>query len=356
MRIVHYYRDCAHPSGVTHAIDVWQEAVMSVGIDAVLLHNEARVQRDLPHRSIRHVGRGRQGEVPALSSHLRPGDVLVLHEGWVTSSHAAAGAARRAGIPYVVVPHGVYQPQILADLKAPRMVRFAREQRYLASAAAIHSFYSPEHTLAECSAGRPLPRLVAPTGFDLPDEAWTGGGGYLSWHGRYSPHHKGLDRLLRTYALTASADVPPLYLHGNDYQGGLARVTRLVSELQLEHRVRVGGMLRGADKADFLRRCDGYLFPSRWESHSISLLEALSVGAPVLLQDDLHASGWIVGSGSAIPTDFDDHPRAAHEMVRLLSATDVGARARAFVADELAWSRVLPRYLSSMTDIGSEAR
>ena len=351
MRIVHYYRDCANPSGVTHAIDEWQRATLDAGVDTLLLHDEQPVERDLPHQPVPHVGRGRHTSLPRLGGELRAGDVLVLHEGWVTPSHVAARTAGRKGVPYVVVPHGVYQPQILEGLKSPRLARFGMEQAYLSRAAAIHTFYAPEHTLAESVAGRPLRTIVAPTGFRSAKDAWRGGGGYLAWHGRYSPHHKGLDRLLTAYALTAPQQVPHLRLHGGDYQGGRALVEELVDERALGERVTIGPPIGGADKSDFLRRCDGYVFPSRWESHSISLLEALSTGAPVLLQEDLHASSWVIAAGAAIPTDFDDSRRAASALASLGAGVATGHRARDFVQDRLNWEVILPPYLSELYSI-----
>lgn len=347
MRIVHYYRDCAKRSGVTHAIDQWQRATAEAGVETVLLHNALPVTRELPHRAVRHLGRGRHTQIPVLAGQVRRGDVLVLHEGWVTSNQVAAVTARTAGAAYVVVPHGVYQPQILEDLKSPRLPRFGAEQTYLSHAGAIHTFYAPEHTLAESVAGRTLPRLVAPTGFDVPEARWVGGGGYLAWHGRYSPHHKGLDRLLRAYALTDAAQVPPLRLHGPTYHDGQERVDALVAELGLGPRVSVGAPINGQEKTEFLCRSEGYVFPSRWESHPMSLLEALSFGAPVLLQNDLHASGWVLEAGAATGVDFDDAPAAAAHLA-VLPTRDTGAVARRFVRDRLDWATILPPYLAAL--------
>ena len=39
-------------------------------------------------------------------------DVVVLHGGWDVRNTAAAAAARRAKVPYLVTPHGAYYPQV----------------------------------------------------------------------------------------------------------------------------------------------------------------------------------------------------------------------------------------------------
>ena len=42
----------------------------------------------------------------------------------------------------------------------------------------------------------------------------------------------------------------------------------------------VGGQLTEREKVDFLRRAVAYVHPSRWESHSLAIVEALAHGIP----------------------------------------------------------------------------
>jgi glycosyltransferase involved in cell wall biosynthesis len=348
MRILHYYRVMTKPSGVTSAIGKWQGALLSAGVESVVLHNAPAACWELPSRHVRHVGHGRHGQVPLLAGHLLPGDVLVIHEGWTSATIAAAVAAEHRGIPYAVMPHGVYQPQIIAELKRPLLPRFVAERHYLRKASAVHTFFEPENRLVNGFAGKKLRYITVPTGMEVTQRAWTAGGRYLAWYGRYSLHHKGIDRMLRAYSLVPPARRLPLLLHGTDYHGGQAEVLRLVHELGLDDDVSVAGPVAGREKLDFLYNSAGFVFPSRWESHSIALLEALSLGVPVLAGDSLHISQKLKDAGAALVTDFDDPALSAAGMADLPYHTATGLQGREYVRSEFNWAHLTREYLAGL--------
>jgi hypothetical protein len=158
MRFVHYYPSAMGDSGVTVALWGWTSALSAAGFDVLVLHDgggggkrhtaETFVTArggSIEHRRIAHRGHGRQLRHPVnLARHLRAGDVLVLHEGWITSNTIAAESASRAGIPYILVPHGVYEPSWRRYLRPPHLIREAIERRVIERAAAVHLFFHSE--------------------------------------------------------------------------------------------------------------------------------------------------------------------------------------------------------------------
>lgn len=351
MRVLHYYRVMTKPSGVTSAIGKWQQALLDAGIESLVLHNAPAVTWELPSRQVRHVGHGRHGQVPLLAGHLLPGDFLVIHEGWTTSNIVAALTAKRVGVPYSVMPHGIYQPQIISELKPPRGLRMAAERQYLRNAAAVHTFFAPENILADNTAGRALRHITVPTGMEVAESGWTAGGSYLAWYGRYSVRHKGIDRMLQAYSLIKPERRLPLRLHGFEYHNGRAEVLELVRELGIAGDVSVGGPVSGKEKLEFLKEAAGFIFPSRWESHSIALLEALSLGMPVVMDETLHISGQLREAGAASVIDFDDLPCAAAAMADLSGQATIGSRGREYVQHQLNWSTVMRQYLAQLATL-----
>ena len=118
-RIVHYYPDATGNSGVTHALWSWARAQAAWGAEVCVLHapfsqpttTASFVSKErcpgLTDESVPHRGRHRMARWPVgLDRYLGRNDLLVLHEGWVPSNFVAAGAARRARVPYIVMPHG----------------------------------------------------------------------------------------------------------------------------------------------------------------------------------------------------------------------------------------------------------
>ena len=215
------------------ALWAWTQALAVAGHEVVVLHAGARLRPDpferfawmsrnsaVTVRDIPHHGHRRQTLRPVrLERHLERGDLLVLHEGWVLSNLAAARAARRAGVPYVVIPHGVYDPLWLKYLKPPRTLRYELERKFLEQALAIHVFFPSEIQGVTALAPR-TSFITVPTGHTASGERWRGGGGYLSWIGRVDPIHKGLDVLVRAVASIPGAERPVIRIHGYDYKGG----------------------------------------------------------------------------------------------------------------------------------------
>jgi glycosyltransferase involved in cell wall biosynthesis len=359
MRFVSYYpRAVSDASGVTEALWGWAAALVDAGHEVTVLHaggerrspDASHIRPGLLDREIPHRGSGRTTHRPVgLDRHLRPSDVLVLHEGWVMSNIVAARAARRVGAPYVVVPHGVLEPGIRAMLKPPRRLRSLVERSVLEHAAAIHTFFESEGPLVRAIAPRTPPLIVAPIGFDVGEERWVGGGGYLAWIGRYDPTHKGLDVLIDAVALLEPGERPVVELRGPDFNGGFARTRDQIARLGLEQWVHAEGPVRGDEKAEFLRQSDGYLMPSRWEGYGIALVENLAMGAPCLVSDAIHLAGPLAAANAAVLAPPTAEGLAAG--LRRLAAADpavLGDKGRSFVRATFGWPEVTAAFIAGV--------
>jgi glycosyltransferase involved in cell wall biosynthesis len=359
MRFVSYYpRAISDASGVTEALWGWAAALVDAGHEVHVIHaggerrspDPRHVRPGLGDEAIPHRGRGRTTHRPiGLESRLRPDDVLVLHEGWVMSNVIAARAARRVGCHYIVTPHGVYEPGIMRLLKRPYLPRKIVERWVLQRAAAIHNFFESEGPLIRAMAPRTPPLIVAPIGFDVGEERWTGGGGYLAWIGRYDPAHKGLDVLIEAIGRLDPAERPVVELRGRDFNGGFARTRDQIEALGLGRWVHAEGPVGGREKAELLARSDGYLMPSRWEGYGIALVENLAIGAPCLVSDAIHIAGPLAAAGAAIfaPPTADG---LADGLRRLAAAdkADLGDRGRSFVRTSFAWPAVVATFVDGV--------
>jgi glycosyltransferase involved in cell wall biosynthesis len=286
-----------------------------------------------------------------LERYLGENDLLVLHEGWVANNLVAAAAARRAGVPYVVMPHGVYEPAWTAFLKPPMWLRRRLERHLLERAAAVHVFFESEiRDVASLAPGASF--LTVPTGFDLPAEQWTGGGGYLAWIGRVDPVHKGLDTLAAAVAQLSPADRPVIRIHGYDYKGGIARLQRLIAGYGLSKWLRVERAVSGADKRRLLQEAEGYVHPSRWECQSIALLENLALGVPCLVSSSIHIAPTLEHSRAAIlahPSEGDLADALAHWTA---NRGQIAARGRDLVARAFNWSSLMPQFHAALGRAG----
>jgi len=365
MRFVHYYPGAMGDSGVTVALWGWASALSAAGFEVLVLHGGGNAgerhtaesfvttrEGSVEHRRIEHRGRGRQLRHPVdLGRHLRHADVLILHEGWVSSNIVAAVSAARVGVPYIVVPHGVYEPSWRRYLRPPHAIREAIERRVLERAAAVHLFFHSE--AASIMALAPAAKMVvSPTGIEIPEERWRGGGGYLAWVGRYDPTHKGLDVLIDAVSEIPPDRRPTIRLRGYDYRGGLARLATLLERRPgVDRSFEVGGPISGDEKRRFLLEADWYILPSRWESHSVALLEALSLGVPSIVSGALHIAPELRRYDAAVLAT-PDAPSLAEALMGLEGASEVGPRGRAMVATEFSWKRVVDDLINQLETLG----
>lgn len=362
-RIVHYYPGATGDSGVTFALWTWARAQAVSGSEVCVLHAPAAhptnvvsfVSKErcpgLSSRWVPHCGGHRLTIRPvALDRYLGRNDLLVLHEGWVPCNLVAAAAARRARVPYIVMPHGVYESAWTTYLNPPRWLRHRLERGLLERAAAVHVFFDSE--IADIATLAPKASFITvPTGFDLPNERWTGGGGYLGWIGRIDPFHKGLDALVGAIAELPADQRPILRIRGYDYRDGIARLQRLIEKQDLARWVRLEGMIAGADKTRFLQQAEGYIHPSRWESHSIALLENLALGVPCIVSKAIHIAQTLERWSAAVLAQPSEVGLAA-ALPRLAADPTFAPRGRALIGDAFNWKTLVPQFHTAIGRLG----
>ncbi|WP_317231540.1 glycosyltransferase family 4 protein [Clavibacter capsici] len=348
-RVHHYYaRYLEHPSGVTDSIDHWASAAADAGHDVRILSAEPPGGRghDKPShlvRAIAHLGRGRGSYVPlGLLRVLGRGDLLVIHEGWVLSNVVAALTARMRGARLVVMPHGVYERQIVENQRDVLGLRRRLDRAVLRMADAVHVFYNGEQAVVRAVEPRIRHFVTVPNGAELiPDsQAWRGGGDHFLWIGRFDVFHKGLDNLVSAWARLPEPR-PRLILAGPDFQGGRARIANMLQEFGLSDVVAIRHHVSGAEKIELLTSCRAYIHPSRWESCSIMLLEALAAGVPSLISRSIHAADELGDEGIL---DVVDLQGTAGELAAALSRVDgdrrMGDRARSWASSVGSWDSV----------------
>src|SRR5262245_8199370 len=287
MRLIHYYpRALVGDGGPTRAMWDWASAAHRAGCNvAVIYDTDLETQSALrnpvvPLIPLKHTGTGLVRMPRGLAAVLAADDVLVLHSTYIPSNVVAAWSALRGGVPYIVVQHGGYNKRARSRRRYRKQAWLPIERAYLERSLAVHVFFETE--TPDAAEVAPNARwLVAPTGFDLPSDRWDGGtGGYLAWLGRYDVRTKGLDLLIRALGQLATGDRPPLRLHGKASENNPEDIEKLARASGVADIVTVGGLIGGPPKAEFLRRAAVYVHPSRWESHSLAIVEALAYGVP----------------------------------------------------------------------------
>lgn len=289
-------------------------------------------------------------------------DIVHLHSVFLPFNTLAARALRT---PFVVSPHGGYDPVSLrrsAGRKAAYRILF--ERRMLQRAALVCALTTQEAHAAR-SMGASGRVVVIPNGVEpfsdevdplpLRRELGIEPSELLAvFVGRLDVFHKGLDELLRGLA---GAPGWNLALVGPDHRGGRGTLQRLAADLGVDDRVLFVGPRDRATVHQAMVAADVAVFASRWEGQPMALLEALTVGTPAVVSTAVESvvgvaasgAGWCFAHGGLA---------AVLRQVAVASPSERDARrsAAARLAARHDWTAIAGRYEHAYAAAAGDAR
>jgi len=283
-------------------------------------------------------------------------DIVQCHGLWMFMNYATYAAAKGTRKPYVVTFHGMAEPWILSRSRLKkRAVEDLFQMRSLQTAACIHAICEPElHSIRQYGVRAPV--AVIPNGVNLnrfqnlPDRS--------IFEDRY-PELKSKKRLLFMARLHPKKGLLPLLeawktiagefadwqlvIAGPDEKGHRAEVEAVIESGRLHESVSLIGMVAGSAKLETLAAADAFVLPSFSEGFSVSIIEAMASGLPVILTPGCNFPE-ATRAGAAI--EVNPTPEELAEALRsLLGAPesdrqDMGARGRDLVARNYTWDHI----------------
>jgi glycosyltransferase involved in cell wall biosynthesis len=309
---------------------------------------------------------------PAMGAQLRKSidtfDVVHLHSVFLWPIRAAARAATRAGVPYILTPRGMLVREMIRRKNRwikTLWITFV-ERASIARAAALHVTADAEGEELRALFGSLVPDIVTiPNGIDWPsDRSSAPASPFTQLPERYGlflsriSWKKGLDRLI-----TAWRDIPdlPLVVAGNDEENYRPKLEALARSLGVSDRVIFLGHVSDIHKWTLYERAELFVLPSYSENFGNAVAEAMAMGCPVVVSPDVGIAELLKAEGAGIVTDCDP-PQLAAAIRGLLSdpqaRRELGRRGQAAVRKRLLWDaiaaqteqlyrRVIDRHFSS---------
>lgn len=278
-------------------------------------------------------------------------DAVHLHSVFLWPTYAAARAAHRARVPYIVSPRGMLVPELIARKSALPKRAWIRliEARTLRESALVHFTAKREEDDAR-RAGVPIPRaVVIPNGIDRVAAAASAAGRperaplHLLFLGRIN-WKKGLDRLLDAMRLLPEAR---LTIAGNDEENYRASLPQLPN-------VRFVGAVSGEEKERLLAEAAALVLPSYSENFGNVVLEAMAAATPVVVTPEVGLAEEVQRSGAGIVTS--NEPAQLASALRALLAdparrAEMGRNGRAAVEAHYTWDRVAEQMEAAYAEI-----
>jgi glycosyltransferase involved in cell wall biosynthesis len=286
-----------------------------------------------------------------LSERLRQADGVHIHGLWEQHCVSAVRAARAARKPYVLSAHGMLEPWALRNKRWKKIVySWLVERSNVSGAACLHALTRAEAENYR-SYGAKNPIAVIPNGVHVPGDATAAA--FLAQYpalgqkrcvlflGRIH-YKKGLNLLVQAWKQVAARDGDAhLVLAGPDFENTQASVERTVAELGLAGRVTFTGMLSGDLKWSAIQASEIFVLPSYSEGFSVSVLEAMGMGKPVVVtrqcnvpEVSLHGCGWVIEPDAGqLASSLLEYLRMPGARVRTL-----GANGRSLVEGSYNWT------------------
>ena len=275
-------------------------------------------------------------------------DIVHTHSVFLWPTWAAARAARRQNVPYVLSPRGMLVRDLIR--RRNRVTKQAWitlvERKNVEKAALIHFTSRIEADDASQLGLQIRKSCIVPNGLDMASADAVretvmplGELPFLLFIGRIS-WKKGLDRLIA--ALPSILDFR-LVIAGNDEERLKQKLERQAASAGVRERVSFAGPVYGEEKAALLRRARLLVLPSYSENFGNVVLEAMAAGCPVVVTPEVGAADIV--RESAAGAVFEGDAKTLGAGIRGLIADPValermGQKGREFVRHRYSWETV----------------
>ncbi|MGJ0513395.1 glycosyltransferase [Methylocystis sp.] len=300
----------------------------------------------------------------ALNRDVATFDIVHLHSVFLWPTVAAARAAERANVPYLLAPRGM----LVADLfrkksRALKLTWIALFERHtIERAAAVHVTSNVEADEIKALGLKPKRTVVVPNGVVLPECVGPMNAGdiadrrpYVLSLGRIS-WKKRLDRLIAAMVHVPEVD---LVIAGNDEEGLRPKLEAQARVIGLGDRVHFVGAVQGARKWSLMQGAKAFALPSENENFGIVVLEAMAAAVPVIVTPQVGLAAAVERAGAGVVAEGEPSTFGA-ALASLLADPErmqaMGWAGRQVARESFSWRAIADEMESIYTTLRESAK
>jgi glycosyltransferase involved in cell wall biosynthesis len=227
----------------------------------------------------------------AIRKEIRKADVVHIHSIHTFTSSVALAEARRAGVPYILQPHGALDAYHMAQGNLKKST-YSRTLDAYGLAGLDGGFYSSKHEQDDAALVLPkvrpflLPLGVDPSLFAI-DRSASSAAPTVLFLGRVT-HKKRLDALLEAFAILLGQVTDARLIVAGPVDPRLDYSPQSLSAtLGVSDRVSFLGQVDATTRRALMSEASLFCLPSEDESFGVAAAEALAAGCPVLVTGEV---------------------------------------------------------------------
>lgn len=294
-------------------------------------------------------------------------DVVHLHGLWTGQNWAAGKAARKARRPYVMTPHSMMMPWAWQrSWWKKRPIGWLFEHKNLRRAACLHALAEGEAKYIRALGFNPRVEVIAnglhPADYEKLPSAdrlvsrfpELTGRKWLVILGRIHPQKGIVQGMQACFDVLAAGSDWHLIVAGPDEIGIQSMLQAAVARKGLTQRVTFTGTLNREEVLACLGHAKLLLQPSMSEGLSMSILEALAAGLPMVISDGCNMPEVeAAGAGRIVSSTRHEIAAALRGMVTMDDAelAAMGGKGRQLVRERFDWKVLIPRYRQMYTSV-----
>jgi glycosyltransferase involved in cell wall biosynthesis len=259
------------------------------------------------------------GYSPAVGAAIDPlvaaSRLVHIHTAWSYAGLAAMRACRRRGVPYVVMPHGMFDSNSLRRKWVKKQVygRLVEWPHVRAAEAMIYTHPEEQRLAEESVLGLPQ-GFIVPLGADAPPNepreqlaaaflsrfSQLRGKRIVLFLSRLHPK-KGLDLLIPAFRSVAAcfSDVH-LAIVGGGEDDYVVELRALVDREAIREHVTLTGPLNGRAKWEAMAAATTLVLPSYQENFALVVAEGMRIGLPIVLSRRVNIWADVVQAGAGL--------------------------------------------------------
>jgi len=287
---------------------------------------------------------------------LREYDLVHIHAFFSYVTVPLVYYAKKHKVPYIIRPSGELNTWSLKQSRIKKGLYWLLVGKYCLNTARVLHLTSEDERVAARLLAPGTPSVVIPLGTDTFTEE------EIPTRGRFRKkypmlnqkllivflsrldHKKGLDRLLSAIsALAIERDNFAVVIAGSGEREYEAQVHDLVLAHGLQEKVIFTGFVQGQDKTDLLRDADVFVLPSYDENFGLAVIEAMAVGVPVVISNNVGIHHAVTEYGAGVVTACESG-EITHALNNLLKHDSLrrtmGQNGMKLVKEKFAWEKV----------------